>query len=238
MIERVEAEGGMAKAVAEGWPKAMIEEAAAARAGAGRPRRGRDRRRQQIPAGRGGRSSTSSRSTITRSARPDRADRDGAGGARRGRSAGPRSMRCARARGATANLLGLAVEARARARDARRNLRRDGGRVRPLRHHADPGAGHLRRRLRRRRALGQLLSTASPRSSAGSAASPGCWSPRWARTATTAAPIWSARAFADLGFDVVPGPLFQTPAGSRGAGARKATSTWSAPPASPPGTRR
>src|SRR3546814_868360 len=30
-IERVEAEGGMAKAVAAGWPKAMIEEAAAAR---------------------------------------------------------------------------------------------------------------------------------------------------------------------------------------------------------------
>ena len=26
MIERVEAEGGMAKAVAEGWPKAMIED--------------------------------------------------------------------------------------------------------------------------------------------------------------------------------------------------------------------
>ena len=32
IIERVQAEGGMAKAVAAGWPKAMIEEAAAARA--------------------------------------------------------------------------------------------------------------------------------------------------------------------------------------------------------------
>ncbi|RDE05809.1 methylmalonyl-CoA mutase [Sphingomonas aracearum] len=32
IVERVEAEGGMAKAVAAGWPKAMIEEAAAARA--------------------------------------------------------------------------------------------------------------------------------------------------------------------------------------------------------------
>ena len=32
IIERVEAEGGMAKAVAAGWPKAMIEEAAAATA--------------------------------------------------------------------------------------------------------------------------------------------------------------------------------------------------------------
>jgi methylmalonyl-CoA mutase len=32
IIERVEADGGMARAVAKGWPKAMIEEAAAARA--------------------------------------------------------------------------------------------------------------------------------------------------------------------------------------------------------------
>ena len=32
IIERIEAEGGMAKAVAAGWPKAMIEEASAARA--------------------------------------------------------------------------------------------------------------------------------------------------------------------------------------------------------------
>ena len=32
IVERVEAEGGMAKAVAAGWPKAMIEEASAARA--------------------------------------------------------------------------------------------------------------------------------------------------------------------------------------------------------------
>ena len=30
-MDRVEAEGGMAAAVASGWPKAMIEEAAAAR---------------------------------------------------------------------------------------------------------------------------------------------------------------------------------------------------------------
>ncbi|MDZ7282743.1 methylmalonyl-CoA mutase [Sphingomonas sanguinis] len=32
LIERIDAEGGMAKAVASGWPKAMIEEASAARA--------------------------------------------------------------------------------------------------------------------------------------------------------------------------------------------------------------
>ena len=49
------------------------------------------------------------------------------------------------------------------------------------------------------------------RSPSGSAASPASWSPRWARTATTAAPTWSPRAFTDLGFEVIPGPLFQTP---------------------------
>ena len=54
LIEEVEALGGMTKAVAAGMPKRAIEEAAAARAGAGRPRRGRDRRRQQVPARRGG----------------------------------------------------------------------------------------------------------------------------------------------------------------------------------------
>ena len=36
------------------------------------------------------------------------------------------------------------------------------------------------------------------------------WSPSWARTATTAAPRWWPPAFADLGFDVDVGPLFQT----------------------------
>ena len=36
--------------------------------------------------------------------------------------------------------------------------------------------------------------------------------PRWARTATTAARRSSPPAFADLGFDVDIGPLFQTPA--------------------------
>ena len=44
------------------------------------------------------------------------------------------------------------------------------------------------------------------------AAARGCSWPRWARTATTAAPRSIATAFADLGFDVDVGPLFQTPA--------------------------
>ena len=39
----------------------------------------------------------------------------------------------------------------------------------------------------------------------------GSWSPRWARTATTAARRSSSPRFADLGFDVDVGPLFSTP---------------------------
>src|SRR3546814_18860093 len=46
IIERVEAEGGMAKAVAAGWPKAMIEEAAAARQA--RVDRGEDRKSTRL----------------------------------------------------------------------------------------------------------------------------------------------------------------------------------------------
>jgi methylmalonyl-CoA mutase len=45
-----------------------------------------------------------------------------------------------------------------------------------------------------------------------------------------------ASAFADLGFEVVPGPLFQTPRRAPGWRSRR-RSTWSAPRASPPATR-
>ena len=84
LIERAEADGGMANAVAKGWPKAMIEEAAAAQTGAGRPRRGRDRRGQQIPARRGSASRHPRRRQPRGARRPGRADRQGQGGARRG----------------------------------------------------------------------------------------------------------------------------------------------------------
>ena len=43
--------------------------------------------------------------------------------------------------------------------------------------------------------------------------------------------------FGDLGFEVVPGPLFQTPAEAAVLASRR-TSTWSAPPAWRRGTRR
>ena len=44
--------------------------------------------------------------------------------------------------------------------------------------------------------------------------------------------------FGDLGFEIVPGPLFQTPRRGGDLAHRAATSTSSAPPASPRGTRR
>ncbi len=49
LIQEVEGLGGMTKAVESGMPKLRIEEAAGAAPGARRPRRGGDRRRQQVP---------------------------------------------------------------------------------------------------------------------------------------------------------------------------------------------
>ena len=59
LIEEVEALGGMTKAVESGMPKLRIEEAAARRQARDRPRRGDDRRRQQVPARPSERRSTS-----------------------------------------------------------------------------------------------------------------------------------------------------------------------------------
>ncbi len=50
LIEEVESLGGMTKAVESGMPKLRIEEAAARRQAGDRPRRRGDRRRQQVPA--------------------------------------------------------------------------------------------------------------------------------------------------------------------------------------------
>ena len=61
--------GGMAKAVESGWAKLQDRGERGREAGAHRLRRGRDRRRQQVPARRGGRRSRRSTSTTTRCAR-------------------------------------------------------------------------------------------------------------------------------------------------------------------------
>ena len=52
IIEEVEAMGGMTKAVDSGWAKLKIEAAAAEKQARIDSRQGRDRRRQQIQAGR------------------------------------------------------------------------------------------------------------------------------------------------------------------------------------------
>jgi methylmalonyl-CoA mutase cobalamin-binding domain/chain len=138
IIEEVEAMGGMTKAVAAGWPKAMIEDGRAAQAGADRPRRGRDRRRQQ------------------------------------------------------------------------RNLLRDGRGLRPLWHQPTPVKGVYAAPYRRRRALAQVLDGVQaverrlgrkPRMLVAKMGQDG--HDRGANVI--------ASAFGDMGFDVVSGPLFQTP---------------------------
>ncbi len=214
LIEEVEAHGGMTKAVAEGLPKMRIEEAAAERAAQGRHGRDGDRRRQPIPAARKRSISTSSRSTTPRSA-PARSRgwrrcaraRRGEGRRRWMRWSGadnPRpdergrwtmvegrspSLRSPSPSGRS-NLLALAVDAPARAARWAKFRTRWSGRsaaTTPRRSRsaastasAATGAGRTRSRGRRR-------------SPSASAASPACWSPRWARTATTAAPTSSAR---------------------------------------------
>ncbi len=63
IIEEVEAMGGMTKAVESGWAKLQDRAMRGGEAGAHRPRRGRHRRRQQVPARRRGPDSSRARST-------------------------------------------------------------------------------------------------------------------------------------------------------------------------------
>ena len=99
IIEEVEAMGGMTKAVESGWPKLRIEECVGREAGAHRPRRGRHRRRQQVPAGAGRRA---------RDPR-DRQHRGARGAARR---ASPRSAPSATPPRSTAALAALTAAAK------------------------------------------------------------------------------------------------------------------------------
>ena len=66
-------------------------------------------------------------------------------------------------------------------------------------------------RHRRRRQSVERCSPPPRRSRRPRAAGRGSWSPRWARTGTTAGQKVVVTAFADLGFDVDVGPLFSTP---------------------------
>ena len=238
IIERVEAEGGMAKAVAAGWPKAMIEEAAAARAGAGRPRRGRDRRRQQIPAGRGGRRSTSSTSTTTRCARRrSRGSSRCKAGARRGGVPGG-ARRAARGRARAAATCSRSRSRRARARATLGEIAaamedvfgRYGTQPTPVKgvyggaYDDDARWAQAGRRRRRDRAPpGPQAAHAGRQDGAGRPRS----RRQSRRLGVRRSGLRGRRRAA------VPDAR-----GSRRAGARAAMSTWSAPPASRPGTRR
>ena len=190
-IEEVEAAGGMAQAIDAGIPKLRIEEAAArtqARIDSGRQPvigvnkyRVDDRRADRRAQGR-----------QLRGARP--ADREAAAaarGARRGRLPGRAARADRRGRAAPArlegNLLALAVDAaRAKATvgeisDALEKVYgRHAGQIRTISGVYRDEAGDVARRGAHPRA-------ASTRSRRPRAAGRASWSPRWARTGTTAA---------------------------------------------------
>ena len=139
---------------------------------------------------------------------------------------GAGALRDGRAR-ASGNLLALAVEARAGAGDAGRDLGGDGGCVRALRDQPTPvqgvygGAyGDDARWTPATDGVEAVERAAGPQAAA-------CWSPRWARTGTTAAPTSSRRRSPTWASRSSPGRCSR-PRGGRRAGARQATSTWSA----------
>jgi methylmalonyl-CoA mutase len=128
IIERVEAEGGMAKAVAAGWPKAMIEEAAAGR-------QARVDKGDDVIVG-------VNKYRLGEEDHLDTLDIDNHA-VREGQIARIKASRGGRDE----------AKCRARARYAGRNLRRDGGSVRPLWHAAGAGEGRVWRGLCRRQPL-------------------------------------------------------------------------------------
>ena len=153
LIERIDAEGGMAAAIATGLPKAMIEEAAAAS-------QSRVDRGEAVIVGvnkyrLSEEADIDIRSIDNVAVRDDQVALLAKIRARRDGGAVTATLDALRdgARG-TGNLLALAVEC-ARARCTLGEISsRDGGRVRALRHHAGAGEGHLRRSLCGRSALG------------------------------------------------------------------------------------
>ncbi len=209
LIEEVEAHGGMTKAVAEGLPKQRIEEAAAARAakvdtgetvivGVNRYRLAEEEEHRH-PRGR----------QCQGPRRPDRADREGARRPRRGEGAG--GAGCAGSRRARRRESARPWRRGGpRALHARRDFGRAGARVRPLRDHARAGARHLRQgaaatRAGRRREEG----TRSVADRLGR--KPRILVAKMGQDGHDRGANLVSSAFADLGFEVIPGPLFQTP---------------------------
>ena len=219
-IQEVEAAGGMAKAIEAGHAEAAHRGGRGPHPGPHRLRPPAGDRRQQVPARRRATTSTSSRSTTRRSgaqqldklerlraerdeaacqAALDRADRGGGGGRRR-------------ARARTSNLLALAIDAaRAKATvgEISDALEKVYGRT-PARSVRSPASTGQRLaspiRDRRRSARRQ------PSSTQAEGRRPRILVAKMGQDGHDRGQKVIATAFADLGFDVDVGPLFQTPA--------------------------
>ena len=203
----------MTKAVESGMPKLRIEEAAARRQA--RVDRGEDvvvGVNKYVPDDPELVDVLDIDNTEVREQQIARLERD-PGRARRRRRAEPRSTPLTEGAAGDGNLLALAIDA-ARARATVGEIS-DAMETVFGRHTAE-----IRTHRRRVRRTPTRATTTSPRSRRDDrrlrrrprAAGPACSSSRWARTATTAGAKVIATAFADLGFDVDVGPLFQTPA--------------------------
>ena len=213
IIEEVEAMGGMTKAVDSGWAKLKIEASAAekqARIDCGQRR---DRRRQQVQAGKRrrdrdprGRQRDGARRADRAAASRSRATRDaraGAGGAG-----------CAdrvRAQTGQGNLLDLSIKAvrlRATVGEVSDALEKVYGR-----HRADTQkvTGVYAAAYDSRRGLGQAARPRSPPSPKQQGRRPRVMIAKLGQDGHDRGAKVVATAFADLGFDVDMGPLFQTP---------------------------
>ena len=211
LIEEVEAHGGMTKAVAEGLPKHRIEEAAAARAakvdtgetvivGVNRYRLAEEEEHDILEV-----------DNAKVRARPDRADGEGAGGTGRGESAGGRWMRWSSRRArAMANLLAL-IASKQRAPAARSAKF-------PMRWSARSGAtGRCPSRCAGFTARRGATAAGKPRRKARNAVAdrlgrkPRIMVAKMGQDGHDRGANLVSSAFTDLGFEVIPGPLFQTP---------------------------
>ena len=108
------------------------------------------------------------------------------------------------------NLLRTERRGRPRSLHARRDFGRAGARVRPLRHQARAGARDLRQGARATGA-GRRRKKARARSPTASAASPRIMVAKMGQDGHDRGANLVSSAFTDLGFEVIPGPLFQTP---------------------------
>jgi methylmalonyl-CoA mutase len=185
IIERVEAEGGMAKAVAAGWPKAMIETAAAARqarvdrgddviVGVNKYRLGTEDRLETLEVDNAKvREGQIARINAVKAARNEDACQAALGALTEGARGG-------------GNLLALAVKPPAPApRWAKFLLRwkRSSVAMRPCRPRYKASMPPPIKGTR----VGVRCSTECRPSSTAWAANPGCWSPKWGRTGMIAA---------------------------------------------------